>query len=60
MFRPTKHYALISEYALISDMRLITRKYGIMASTPPKAKCASSIITGINYRICSNIGATLI
>ena len=26
--RPTKYYALNSEYVLISDMRLITRKYG--------------------------------
>ena len=29
MLRPTKQYALISEYAFISDMRLITRKYGM-------------------------------
>ena len=30
VFRPTKQYALISEYVLISDMRLVTRKYGIL------------------------------
>ena len=28
MFRPTKQYVLISEYALISDMYLIMQKYG--------------------------------
>ena len=29
---PTKLYVLNSEYALISDMCLITRKYGIMTN----------------------------
>ena len=29
MFRPTKRYALISKYALISNMCLIMPKYGI-------------------------------
>ena len=29
MLRPTKLYVLNSEYVLISDMRLITRKYDI-------------------------------
>lgn len=29
MFRPAKQRTLISEYALVSEMRLIARKYGI-------------------------------
>ena len=35
MFRPIKQYALISKYALISDMRLITRKYGNIGTCVP-------------------------